>query len=103
MSVDSKFTHLAWVEKELGTLNYPLLSDLSKQVSREYGVLLEDKGFALRGTFLIDPDGRVRYASVQDTGIGRSVEEILRVLRSLKTGELCPAEWRPGRPFIPVK
>jgi len=101
ISTDSKFSHLAWIERELGELSYPLLSDLTKQVSREYGVLLERLGAALRGTFLIDPDGRVRAFMVQDLTVGRSVGEILRLLAGLKTGELCPSGWRPGDPFLP--
>ena len=96
VSVDSVFSHKAWL-KDLGTLNYPLLSDMTKEVSRKYGVLLEDKGIALRGTFIIDPEGKLRHQLVHDLGIGRSVEEILRVLRALQTGELCPVEWKPGK------
>ncbi len=96
VSIDSKFSHKAWL-KDLGKLNYPLLSDVTKEVSRQYGVLLEDKGFALRGTFIIDPEGKVRYQLVHDLGIGRSIEEILRVLNALQTGELCPVEWKPGK------
>ena len=95
-SIDSVFSHKAWL-KELGSLNYPLLSDITKEVSRKYGVLLEEKGIALRGTFIIDPEGKLRYQLVHDLGIGRSVEEILRVLRALQTGELCPVEWKPGK------
>ncbi|MEK6558676.1 MAG: peroxiredoxin [Planctomycetota bacterium] len=96
VSIDSVFSHKTWL-KELGNLNYPLLSDITKEVSRNYGVLLEDKGISLRGTFIIDPEGKVRYQLVHDLGIGRSVEEILRVLRALQTGELCPVEWKPGK------
>ncbi|MCR4319153.1 MAG: peroxiredoxin [Candidatus Brocadiaceae bacterium] len=96
VSIDSVFSHNAWL-KELGNLNYPLLSDITKEVSRKYGVLLEDKGIALRGTFIIDPEGKLRYQLVHDLGIGRSIEEILRVLRALQTGELCPVEWKPGK------
>jgi len=82
-------------------VNYPLLADFTKQVSTAYGVLLEKVGAALRGTFLIDPDGLVRAYSVQDLTAGRSVDEILRLLSALKTGELTPVGWRPGEPFIP--
>ena len=96
VSIDSVFSHKAWL-KDLGNLNYPLLSDITKEVSRKYGVLLEDKGIALRGTFIIDPEGKLRYQLVHDLGIGRSIEEILRVLRALQTGELCPVEWKPGK------
>ena len=96
MSIDSKFSHKAWL-KELGQLKYPLLSDITKDVSRNYGVLLEDKGIALRGTFIIDPEVTLKYQLVHDLGIGRSVEEVLRVLKALQTGELCPVEWKPGK------
>jgi peroxiredoxin (alkyl hydroperoxide reductase subunit C) len=82
-------------------LAYPLLADFTKQVSREYGVLLEKLGAALRGAFLIDPDGLVRAYSVQDLTVGRGVDEVLRLLFALKTGKLTPAGWRPGGPFIP--
>jgi len=92
---------LAWVNQDLGELNYPLVADFTKQVSREYGVLLERLGAALRGTFLIDPDGLVRAYSVQDLTVGRSVDEVLRLLSALKTGKLTPAGWRPGSPFLP--
>jgi len=101
VSTDSKFSHLAWVNQELGELNYPLLADFTKQVSREYGVLLERLGAALRGTFIIDPDGLIRAYIVQDLAAGRSVDEILRLVSAFKTGELCPVGWRPGEPFIP--
>ena len=82
-------------------MSYPLLADFTKQVSKEYGVLLERLGAALRGTFLIDPDGLVRAYGVQDLTVGRSVDEILRLLSAFKTGELTPVGWRPGEPFIP--
>lgn len=82
-------------------MTYPLLADFTKQVSREYGVLLERLGAALRGTFLIGPNGLVRAYMVQDLTVGRSVDEILRLLSALKTGQLCRAGWRPGDPFLP--
>lgn len=77
-------------------MTYPLLADFTKQVSKDYGVLLERLGAALRGTFLIDPDGLLRACSVQDLTVGRNVDEILRLVSALKTGELCPVGWRPG-------
>lgn len=94
-STDSVHSHKAWL-KDLGELHYPLFSDLTRTMSRDYGVLLEDKGIALRGTFIIDPDGVLRYALYHDLGIGRSVTETLRVLSALQTGELCPVEWTHG-------
>jgi len=95
-STDSVHSHKAWL-KDLGTLAYPLFSDINKSMSRDYGVLLEDQGFALRGTFIIDPDGILRYALYHDLGVGRSVSETLRVLEALQTGELCPVEWTSGK------
>ena len=104
VSVDSKFSHLAWIrtprkEGGLERLNFPLLADLNKQISRDYEVLL-DAGIALRGCFIIDPTAKLRYKVVHDLGVGRSTEEILRVLAAIqevdKTGEVCPANWKPG-------
>jgi peroxiredoxin (alkyl hydroperoxide reductase subunit C) len=95
VSVDSKYAHLAW-QREIGPTTYPMLADITKRVSREYGVLLEDEGVALRGLFIIDPDGTVRYELVHDLSVGRSVGETLRVLKALQTGELCPVDWQPG-------
>jgi len=83
-------------------LTYPLLADFTKQVSKDYGVLLETLGAALRGTFLIGPDGLLRAYIVQDLTVGRSIEEILRLVSGFKTGELCPVGWRPGEPFLPA-
>lgn len=94
-SVDSKYSHLAWVD-DIGEQAYPLLSDITKEVSRAYGVLDEAQGIALRGTFIIDPEGIVRWMVVSDLNVGRSVEETIRVLKALQTGELCPVEWEPG-------
>jgi alkyl hydroperoxide reductase subunit AhpC len=78
-----------------------LLSDFTKQVSRDYEVLLEKLGAAFRGTFIIGPDGLVRAYIVQDMTVGRSVDEVLRLLTALKTGELCPVDWRPKQPVLP--
>ena len=95
-SIDSHFTHLAWINNGLGELTFPLLADLTKQVSRAYDVLNEDTGHTFRGTYLIDPEGKVQYILKHATGIGRSVDEILRSLQALQTGELCPVGWKPG-------
>ncbi len=103
-SVDSKFSHLAWTkvsrkEGGLGKIEYPLLGDITKKIGADYGVLL-DGGITLRGLFIIDPDGKIAYEVVHDLGIGRNVEETLRVLEALqtvkKTGEVCPANWKSG-------
>lgn len=100
VSTDSKFSHLAWIRQEVGELRYPLLADFTKQVSKDYGVLLERVGAALRGTFIIDPDGLVRAYMVQDLTVGRSVEEILRLVTALQSGALCPVEWRTGQDVL---
>lgn len=94
-STDSTYTHLAWTE-QIGKIHYPMLSDLTKQVSRDYGVLIEEQGIALRGLFVIDPDGVLRYQVVHDLNIGRNVDEVLRVIKALQTGELCPIDWQDG-------
>ncbi len=103
-SVDSHFTHLAWKNTPrnqggIGPIKYPLVSDLDKSISRNFGVLLEG-GVALRGLFLIDRQGVVRHALINDLPIGRSVDEALRVLDALRFheehGDVCPANWHEG-------
>lgn len=96
VSVDSVYSHKAWVEDGLGAISFPLLSDFNKKVSRMYDILDEEKGVALRGTFIIDPEGYLRYAVVSDLNVGRSATETLRVLEAVQTGELCPVDWQPG-------
>jgi peroxiredoxin 2/4 len=95
VSVDSVYSHKDWVEK-IGGLKYPLLSDFNKIVSRNYEVLIEEKGFTVRATFIIDPEGAIKYFTMSDIGVGRSVSEILRIVNALQTGKLCPVEWKPG-------
>jgi alkyl hydroperoxide reductase subunit AhpC len=102
VSVDSVYSHRAWIntprEKNgLAGLKFPLASDITKQVSRDYGVLVEEEGVALRGLFIIDPDGILQYAVIHNLNVGRSVDETLRVLEALQTGGLCPADWKPGQ------
>jgi len=94
-STDSIYSHKAWIESELGELAYPLLSDITKKVSADYDVLHDDS-LSLRGTFIIDPEGLVRWMVVSDLGTGRSVKETLRSLAALQTGELCQVEWHLG-------
>ncbi len=107
VSTDSVFSHRAWINTPedkggLGSLNYVLASDITKDVSRDYGVLMEDKGIALRGLFIIDPDGILQYQVVHSLNIGRSVDETLRVLEAIKTGGLCGADWKPGQKPLTV-
>lgn len=97
VSVDSVHSHKAWVEGPLGKINFPLLSDFHKKMSRDYEVFDEDAGTAQRGTFIIAPNGKVRYIVISDDDVGRSVDETLRVLAALQTGKLCPIEWEPGK------
>lgn len=103
-SVDSQFVHLAWQQtprKEggLGALPFPHLADLNKTLSRDYEVLL-DGGMALRGLFIIDDAGVIQHATINNLGIGRSVDETLRLVQAIqtvkRTGEVCPANWKPG-------
>lgn len=88
-------------------MKIPLLSDLSKKISQDYGVLLEESGIALRGLFLIDPKGIVRHITINDLPVGRSVDEVLRLLNAFqfveKHGEVCPANWEPNKPAINPK
>jgi peroxiredoxin 2/4 len=106
VSVDSKYVHKAWVESKYedgglgGSLNYPLLADLNKQMSQDYGVLM-DSGKALRGSFLIDPKGVVMHAVINNLSVGRSAAEALRTLKAFQyvtshDGEVCPADWDEG-------
>ncbi|MGG3190713.1 peroxiredoxin [Priestia megaterium] len=102
VSTDTIHTHLAWINTDrkdngLGDLNYPLAADPTHAVARDYSVLIEEEGVALRGLFIINPEGELQYAVVNHNNIGRSVEETLRVLQALQTGGLCPANWKPGQ------
>jgi peroxiredoxin 2/4 len=96
VSTDSVYCHQAWIEFGIGKLNFPLASDTAHQVCRDYGVLIDEEGIAMRGLFLIDPQGVVRYEVVHDGNSGRSVTEVLRVLQGLQTGKRVPANWQPG-------
>ncbi|XP_062509362.1 peroxiredoxin-2-like [Corticium candelabrum] len=108
-SVDSHFSHLAWTNTPrnrggLGKMEIPLLSDITKKISNEYGVLLEDQGISLRGLFIIDGKGILRQIIVNDLPVGRSVDEVLRLLQAYQFtdehGEVCPAGWKPGKKTI---
>jgi peroxiredoxin (alkyl hydroperoxide reductase subunit C) len=108
VSTDSKHSHRAWIntpvnENGLGKLNFPLASDLTKSVARDYDVLIEEEGVALRGLFIIDPNGELKYQVVNHNDVGRSVEETLRVLQALQSGGLCPMNWKPGEKTLVAK
>ncbi|KAL6141702.1 hypothetical protein ACLB2K_059990 [Fragaria x ananassa] len=106
VSVDSVFSHLAWVQTDrksggLGDLKYPLVSDVTKSISKSYGVLIPDQGIALRGLFIIDKEGVIQHSTINNLAIGRSVDETKRTLQALQfvqdnPDEVCPAGWKPG-------
>lgn len=101
VSTDTIHTHLAWINKDrtdngIGQLKYALAADHNQQVAKEYGILIEEEGVALRGLFIINPEGELQYQVVHHNNIGRDVDEVLRVLQALQTGGLCPANWHPG-------
>ncbi|MBP9027175.1 MAG: peroxiredoxin [Phycisphaerae bacterium] len=105
VSVDSHYSHWAWKNTPrekggIGQVQFPIVADLTKKIARDYGVLLEDGGVALRGLFLIDREGVVRHAVINDLPLGRNVDETLRMVDALrhfeKHGEVCPANWRQG-------
>ncbi|OGC82666.1 MAG: thioredoxin peroxidase [Candidatus Abawacabacteria bacterium RBG_16_42_10] len=95
-STDSVYSHQAWA-KEIGQFNFPILADMTKQVAADYGVLVEEKGIALRGAFLIDPDGVLQASIIHNLPVGRNIDELLRVLKAFRTGELCPVNWEKGK------
>lgn len=106
VSVDSQFSHLAWVEQPrkeggLGDIAFPLVSDLTKEICRNYNVLIEEAGISLRGVFIIDPDGVLKVAMINNNNVGRNVDEVLRLVQADQfaeshEGEVCPAGWTPG-------
>ena len=106
VSVDSQFSHLAWIQTErkqggLGDIAYPLVADLKKEIASAYNVLDEAEGVPLRGLFIINPEGVVQHATVNNLPVGRNVEETLRVLQAFQhveanPDEVCPANWTPG-------
>ena len=105
VSTDTVFVHKQWIQTPrdkngVGELTYPLASDPTLEVSRAYGVLIEREGIAGRGLFIIDPNGVLQYMAVNNLSVGRSSEEILRVLEALQSGGLCPANWRPGQKLL---
>jgi alkyl hydroperoxide reductase subunit AhpC len=100
-STDSYWSHKAWFESHplLAGIEYPVIADTAHALADAFGVLEAD-GSALRGTFVIDPDGILRHASVTDQSVGRSPDETLRLLQALRTGALCPVAWMPGQPTL---
>lgn len=97
-STDSEFVHLAWRKdhKDLRDLKFPMLADTSKSLAESLGILNDDEKIAYRATFIIDPQGIIRWVSVYDLNVGRNVQEVIRVLDALQTDELCPCNWKKG-------
>ncbi len=98
VSTDSEFVHMNWRihHDDLRTLEIPMLADIKRELAESTGVLARDEGVALRATFLIDPDGIIRYAAVNDLSVGRNPQEVMRVLDALQSDELCPCNWNKG-------
>jgi lipoyl-dependent peroxiredoxin subunit C len=103
-STDSEFVHLAWRNnhEDLRDLKFPMLADTSKSLAEELGILEANEKVAYRATFIIDPDGIIRWVSVNDLNVGRNVEEVIRVLDGLQTDELCPCNWEKGEETLQV-
>jgi peroxiredoxin (alkyl hydroperoxide reductase subunit C) len=101
-STDTHYVHLAWRQSHpaLRDLPFPMLADTKRELSAALGVLHKTEGVPLRATFLVDPEGVIRWASVNDLSVGRSVPEVLRVLDALQTDELCPCNWQKGQPTL---
>src|SRR5438105_1247156 len=107
ISTDSVHSHRAWIktprdQNGIAGLKYPLASDVGGRLAAKYNILVEDANIALRGLFIINPEGILQYAVVHDLNIGRSVDETLRVLQGLQTGGLCAADWKPGQENLKV-
>jgi peroxiredoxin (alkyl hydroperoxide reductase subunit C) len=104
MSTDTQFVHLAWrnTHPDLKDLPYPMLADTKRELSSALGILHKTDGVCLRATFIVDPQGVIRWVSVNDLSVGRSVPEVLRVLDGLQTDELCPCNWQPGQETLKV-
>jgi alkyl hydroperoxide reductase subunit AhpC len=102
VSIDSEFVHLAWRQHhpDLKALPFPMLADVKRELSGGFGVLDRREGVAMRATFLVDPEGVIRFASVNDMNVGRNPEEVLRVLDALQTDELCPCNWKKGEAVL---
>jgi peroxiredoxin 2/4 len=110
ISIDSQYSHLAWIQTDrhlggVGELAYPLVSDITREISLAYQVLDLEQGFALRGLFIIDPQGLIQHLSINNPNVGRSVDETLRILQAIQhtqrhPQEVCPADWQPGKPAI---
>ena len=103
VSTDTHFTHKAWHDSSpaISKITYPMIGDPTGRITRNFGVMIEEEGLALRGTFVINPEGEIKIMEVHDLGIGRSAAELLRKVQAAQyvaehDGEVCPAKWQPG-------
>ena len=103
-STDSEFVHLAWRQhkEELATLPFPMLADVKRELTQRLGILDKNEGVAERATFIVDPQGIIRFVMVTDLNVGRNPKEVLRVLDALQTDELCPCNWQKGEKTLTV-
>jgi alkyl hydroperoxide reductase subunit AhpC len=104
VSTDNEFVHLAWrnTHPDLKNIPFPMLSDIKRELSGALGIIHPTDGVAMRATFIVDPDGIIRYVNVTDMDVGRNVDEVVRVLDALQTDELCPCNWQKGQPTLSV-
>jgi peroxiredoxin (alkyl hydroperoxide reductase subunit C) len=102
VSIDSEYVHLAWRQNhaDLKDLPFPMLADIKRELAQALGVLDKAEGVALRATFVVDPQGVIRFVSVNDLNVGRNPQEVLRVLDALQTDELCPCNWQKGEDVL---
>jgi peroxiredoxin (alkyl hydroperoxide reductase subunit C) len=102
VSTDNEYVHLAWRNShpDLKDLPFPMLSDIKHELSNALGIIHPGAGVAMRATFIVDPEGVIRFASVTDLDVGRNVDEVVRVLDALQTDELCPCNWQKGQPTL---
>ncbi len=101
-STDSEFVHMAWRQhhEDLKDLPFPMLSDIKRELSEELGILDPTEGVCQRATFIVDPEGIIRFVSVTDLSVGRNIDEVVRVLDALQSDELCPCNWQKGDPTL---
>lgn len=104
VSVDSEFVHLAWRQhhKDLNNLPFPMLADIKRELSEDLGIIDRNAGVSQRATYIVDPQGIIRFVMVTDLSVGRNVQEVSRVLDALQTDELCPCNWKKGEETIKV-
>ena len=101
-STDNEYVHLAWRKShpDLKDLPFPMISDITRELSQSLGIMHPTAGVAMRATFIVDPEGTIRFVNVTDLDVGRNIDEVVRVLDALQTDELCPCNWQKGQPTL---